>query len=137
MSMSVGSDSGQEKVMSEINTTPLVDVMLVMADHLPDHDPCDRAVGEGGVARTRNLATQTSRKTFRSRSMPRATSTGATGRSRAKTCSMRRQSQPGGECSGPVAACGAHEGRPQRALRARGRACSIPSRPLESSKCSF
>ncbi|MGK5081393.1 ExbD/TolR family protein [Janthinobacterium sp. HLX7-2] len=31
MSMSVGSDSGDEdKVMSEINTTPLVDIMLVL-----------------------------------------------------------------------------------------------------------
>jgi biopolymer transport protein ExbD len=30
MSMSVGGDGGEEKVMSEINTTPLVDVMLVM-----------------------------------------------------------------------------------------------------------
>jgi len=30
MSMSVGSDSGEDTVMSEINTTPLVDVMLVL-----------------------------------------------------------------------------------------------------------
>ena len=31
MSMSVGSDSGDEdQVMSEINTTPLVDIMLVL-----------------------------------------------------------------------------------------------------------
>ena len=31
MSMSVGSDSGDEDaVMSEINTTPLVDIMLVL-----------------------------------------------------------------------------------------------------------
>ncbi|WBS01826.1 biopolymer transporter ExbD [Pseudoduganella sp. SL102] len=30
MSMSVGSDSGEDQVMSEINTTPLVDIMLVL-----------------------------------------------------------------------------------------------------------
>ena len=30
MSMSVGSDSGEDQVLSEINTTPLVDVMLVL-----------------------------------------------------------------------------------------------------------
>ena len=30
MSMSVGSDSGEYQVMSEINTTPLVDIMLVL-----------------------------------------------------------------------------------------------------------
>ncbi|NVD98273.1 biopolymer transporter ExbD [Massilia sp. BJB1822] len=30
MSMSVGSDSGEDTVMSEINTTPLVDIMLVL-----------------------------------------------------------------------------------------------------------
>jgi biopolymer transport protein ExbD len=30
MSMSVGGEGGDEKVMSDINTTPLVDVMLVM-----------------------------------------------------------------------------------------------------------
>ena len=30
MAMSVGSDGGDEKPMSEINTTPLVDVMLVL-----------------------------------------------------------------------------------------------------------
>jgi biopolymer transport protein ExbD len=30
MAMSVGSDDGDERVMSEINTTPLVDVMLVL-----------------------------------------------------------------------------------------------------------
>jgi len=30
MSMSVGSDSGEDDVMSEINTTPLVDIMLVL-----------------------------------------------------------------------------------------------------------
>ena len=30
MSMSVGSDSGDDQVMSEINTTPLVDIMLVL-----------------------------------------------------------------------------------------------------------
>ena len=30
MSMSVGGGGGEEKVMSDINTTPLVDVMLVM-----------------------------------------------------------------------------------------------------------
>jgi len=30
MSMSVGSESGEDTVMSEINTTPLVDVMLVL-----------------------------------------------------------------------------------------------------------
>ena len=30
MSMSVGGGGGDEKVMSDINTTPLVDVMLVM-----------------------------------------------------------------------------------------------------------
>jgi biopolymer transport protein ExbD len=30
MSMSVGSESGEDEVMSNINTTPLVDVMLVM-----------------------------------------------------------------------------------------------------------
>ncbi|MFZ4873905.1 ExbD/TolR family protein [Janthinobacterium sp. Mn2066] len=30
MSMSVGSDSGEDHVMSEINTTPLVDIMLVL-----------------------------------------------------------------------------------------------------------
>ncbi|SFV12082.1 ExbD/TolR family protein [Pseudoduganella namucuonensis] len=30
MSMSVGSDSGEDAVLSEINTTPLVDVMLVL-----------------------------------------------------------------------------------------------------------
>ena len=30
MSMSIGSDSGEDQVMSEINTTPLVDIMLVL-----------------------------------------------------------------------------------------------------------
>jgi len=30
MSMSVGSESGEDQVLSEINTTPLVDVMLVL-----------------------------------------------------------------------------------------------------------
>jgi len=30
MSLSVGSDSGEDQVMSEINTTPLVDIMLVL-----------------------------------------------------------------------------------------------------------
>ncbi len=30
MAMSVGSDGGEEKPMSDINTTPLVDVMLVL-----------------------------------------------------------------------------------------------------------
>jgi len=30
MSMSVGSETGEDTVMSEINTTPLVDVMLVL-----------------------------------------------------------------------------------------------------------
>ena len=30
MSMSVGSSSGEDEVMSTINTTPLVDVMLVL-----------------------------------------------------------------------------------------------------------
>jgi biopolymer transport protein ExbD len=30
MAMSVGSDSGEDAVMSEINTTPLVDIMLVL-----------------------------------------------------------------------------------------------------------
>lgn len=30
MSMSVGSDTGEDAVMSEINTTPLVDIMLVL-----------------------------------------------------------------------------------------------------------
>ena len=30
MSMSVGSDSGEETAISEINTTPLVDIMLVL-----------------------------------------------------------------------------------------------------------
>ncbi|AKU24219.1 biopolymer transporter ExbD [Massilia sp. MB5] len=30
MSMSVGSESGEDTVMSEINTTPLVDIMLVL-----------------------------------------------------------------------------------------------------------
>jgi len=30
MSMSVGSDSGEDTVISEINTTPLVDIMLVL-----------------------------------------------------------------------------------------------------------
>ncbi|MAX16459.1 MAG: biopolymer transporter ExbD, partial [Sphingobium sp.] len=30
MAMSVGSDGGDDKPMSDINTTPLVDVMLVL-----------------------------------------------------------------------------------------------------------
>ena len=50
MSMNVGNASGEGEVMVEMNTTPLIDVMLVLltpSDHHPANpDPC----GEAGHA---------------------------------------------------------------------------------------
>ena len=40
MAMNVGSGgSGEPEVMIDINTTPLIDVMLVLLDHADHHDP--------------------------------------------------------------------------------------------------
>jgi biopolymer transport protein ExbD len=59
MSMSVGSGGGEEKVMSEINTTPLVDVMLVMLIIFLITIPVVVPSVKVNLPEPRNLATQT------------------------------------------------------------------------------
>jgi biopolymer transport protein ExbD len=60
MSMSVGGDTaGEEKVMSDINTTPLVDVMLVMLIIFLITIPIITKTVPVALPTPRNIATQT------------------------------------------------------------------------------
>jgi len=59
MSMSVGGESGEGKVMNEINTTPLVDVMLVMLIIFLITIPVIVPSVKVELPEPRNLATQT------------------------------------------------------------------------------
>ena len=77
MNVSSGDTEVDEKPMSEINTTPLVDVMLVMLIIFLITIPGDHAVGEGGPAEGgQHSRRRRSRKTSTSRLMRRATSSG-------------------------------------------------------------
>ena len=59
MSMSVGSSSGEDEVMSTINTTPLVDVMLVMLIIFLITIPIITKTIKVDLPTPRNIATQT------------------------------------------------------------------------------
>jgi len=59
MSMSVGSSSGEDEVMSAINTTPLVDVMLVMLIIFLITIPIITKTVKVDLPTPRNIATQT------------------------------------------------------------------------------
>src|SRR5687768_4517085 len=59
MSMSVGKEGGGDQVMSEINTTPLVDVMLVMLIIFLITVPVIVPTVKVNLPEPKNLATQT------------------------------------------------------------------------------
>jgi len=59
MGMSVGGGGGEEKVMSEINTTPLVDVMLVMLIIFLITVPVIVPTVQVDLPEPKNIATQT------------------------------------------------------------------------------
>jgi biopolymer transport protein ExbD len=59
MSMSVGSDSGEDAVMAEINTTPLVDIMLVLLIIFLITVPVIQKMANVTIPKAANIPTQT------------------------------------------------------------------------------
>jgi biopolymer transport protein ExbD len=59
MAMSVGSDSGDDEVMAQINTTPLVDIMLVLLIIFLITVPVIKEMANVDIPKAVNIATQT------------------------------------------------------------------------------
>jgi biopolymer transport protein ExbD len=59
MSMSVGSESGEDAVMAEINTTPLVDIMLVLLIIFLITVPVIQKMANVTIPKAANIPTQT------------------------------------------------------------------------------